>query len=103
MNGVKDKKELRKRRWTITSFFFLSGLLTASWSSRIPDVQQKFFLNDAAWGTVLAALPVGQISGLFIAPWLVSRLGTQRAMTACGLLASVLLCLLGLSAGSNQL
>ncbi|MFL5742314.1 MAG: MFS transporter [Flavisolibacter sp.] len=103
MNVHKDKTDLREKRWRISAFFFLSGLITASWSSRIPDVQQKLFLNDAAWGTVLAALPCGLITGLFVAPFLVSRFGTQKTMVACGLLASILLCLLGISAGTNQL
>jgi hypothetical protein len=52
-----------KQRWVTGVFFFLAGILAATWSSRIPDVQHKLALNDAAWGTVLVAMPIGLVAG----------------------------------------
>jgi hypothetical protein len=47
-----------KERWITAIFFGLSGILSATWSSRIPDIQQKLGLNNTAWGAVLFALPL---------------------------------------------
>jgi hypothetical protein len=51
-----------KQRWSVAGFFFLSGILTATWNARIPDVQQNLLLNNAQWGTVLVALPAGLVT-----------------------------------------
>jgi len=86
-----------KKRWITAGFFFLTGLITASWSSRIPDIQQKLGLGDAAWGTVLAALPLGLVSGMLVSSWLVERYGTKRVMLVSCIVCSLFLCLLGLA------
>lgn len=85
-------------RWTTTMFFILSGLLTASWSSRIPDMQRYLQLSNAAWGTVLFAMPVGQVAGLMGTGWLLARFGVRRALTA----ATILLALVLVGAGASQ-
>src|SRR4051812_48115303 len=90
-------EEKRKQRKTTAVFFFLSGIMTATWSSRIPDVQQKLGLNDASWGTVLVAVPVGQVTGLLFSSWLVTKFGSRRTVTAACIIASVLLFLLGIA------
>ena len=64
MNDHALVAERKKQRWFITVFFFISGILSASWSSRIPDIQQKLQLSNAALGTVLFALPAGLVVGL---------------------------------------
>jgi len=77
---MRDKVR-RKLRWQVSGFFFISGLLTASWNSRIPDVQQKLQLTDGAWGTVLVALPAGMVTGLIVSSLLIARFGTARVTT----------------------
>ena len=79
----------------VAGFFLLSGILTATWNARIPDVQQGLGLNDAAWGTVLVALPAGLVTGLFLSSWLVAHFGTLRVTLVTSLLACLLLLLLG--------
>jgi MFS family permease len=95
-----DKK---KRRLITTIFFFISGIITASWSSRIPDVQHKLHMNNAVWGTVLFALPAGLVTGLVLSSWLVARFGTQKVMITTSILVAVLLCFLGLSSFRAEL
>ena len=84
-----------RQRWMVAGFFLLSGILTATWNARIPDVQQGLGLNDAAWGTVLVALPAGLVTGLFLSSWLVAHFGTLRVTLVTSLLACLLLLLLG--------
>lgn len=94
----------RKRRRLITAvYFFLSGIITASWSSRIPDVQQKLGLDNAAWGSVLFALPVGLVTGLLLSSWLVARFGTTLIMIIGLVVSCLLLCTLGFAGERVQL
>ena len=98
-----DIAQRKQKRWITTVFFFLAGILSATWSSRIPDVQQKMKLNDAAWGTVLVALPIGLVTGLLVSSWLVARFGTQKIMVVGSILSSLLLILLGIAGVRFQL
>lgn len=87
---------LKRQNWLIVAgFFFLSGLLAATWNARIPDVQDSTGLNNAAWGMVLVALPAGLVTGLFLSGWLVARFGATMISIITCLLASVLLAALG--------
>ncbi len=47
-------------RLSVSTFYFLQGLVFASWASRIPDIKSALGLNDADLGSVLFAVPVGQ-------------------------------------------
>jgi len=91
---MRDKVR-RKLRWQVSGFFFISGLFTASWNSRIPDIQQKLQLTDGAWGTVLVSLPAGMVTGLIISSLLIARFGTARVTTVSAVVACILLALLG--------
>lgn len=103
MQAAADIKDRQRRRYITAIYFFLSGIITASWSSRIPDVQQKLRLDDAAWGSVLFLLPVGLVTGLLLSSWLVSRFGTTVIMIAGCTISCILLSLLGMAGGQLQL
>ena len=52
----------RKRvRFAISLFYFGQGVVFASWASRIPDVKSALALSDAELGSILLALPMGQL------------------------------------------
>lgn len=93
----------RRERWLTAVFFLLSGLVSATWASRIPDVQQQFRLNDAQWGQVLFALPAGLITGLPVSSWLVARFGSRNMRITGGILFSLMLCMLGVASQVWQL
>ena len=95
-NNMQTQEKSKQRKITAV-FFFLSGIMTATWSSRIPDVQHRLGLNDAAWGTVLVAVPAGQVSGLLFSSWLVTRFGSKRTVAAACVIASLLLFSLGVA------
>jgi MFS family permease len=84
-----------KQRWVTGVFFFLAGILAATWSSRIPDVQHKLALNDAAWGTVLVAMPIGLVAGMLVSSWLVTRFGPKKITIVSCFTACLVLALLG--------
>lgn len=104
ITAVEASLQPRRRRRLITAiYFFLSGIITASWSSRIPDVQQKLQLDDAVWGSVLFALPVGLVTGLLLSSWLIARFGTSVLMVLGCIVSCTLLAGLGFAGERVQL
>ncbi|MCU7551449.1 MFS transporter [Chitinophagaceae bacterium LB-8] len=93
----------RRERVITAVFFFLSGLVAATWSSRIPDVQHHLQLNDAQWGRVLFTIYAGLICGLPISSWLVSRFGSRTIMVTGGIIYSLVLGILGIADSTWQL
>ncbi|MGE5519487.1 MAG: MFS transporter [Candidatus Dadabacteria bacterium] len=98
---VEEEKVLarRRERWRMIGFFVLSGILTAAWSSRIPAIQHKLQLNNASLGTVLFSIPIGLVSGLVAASWLVASFGARKVTLLSCLTTGVFLILAGLSPG----
>lgn len=85
-----------KQRWINLVFFFLSGIVTATWASRIPDVQNKLGLNDAQWGVVLFSLPLGLVTAMPLSSWVIAKYGARKIMVLSSLLFAVILFLLPL-------
>lgn len=79
-------------RLAVSLFFFIQGVVFATWTNRIADLKAALQLSDAALGNVLFAIPVGQMMAMYVSAWLINRFGSRRMLT----LASVLypLCLL---------
>ncbi|HTI10147.1 MAG TPA: MFS transporter [Puia sp.] len=85
----------RIRRIAVSSFFFLAGLCFSSWASRIPDIQLKLHLDNAALGAVLLGLPTGLLTSLPLAGWLVAKFGSKPIATFAALLYAFTLPVLG--------
>ncbi len=64
-------------RIAISVYFFFLGFLFSSWASRIPDIKDRFNLNDAELGSVLFMLPLGALVSLPMSGWLVARAGSK--------------------------
>ena len=67
-------------RIAVSVFFFCQGLAFASWTSRIPDIKTKLHLNEAALGTILLALPIGQLCTMPLSGRLVTRFGSKYVL-----------------------
>ena len=67
----------RIHRIAVSAWFFLAGLCFFSWASRIPNIQNKLHLDNAALGGVLLGLPAGLIVSLPLAGWLVAKVGSR--------------------------
>ncbi|HMH34686.1 MAG TPA: MFS transporter [Puia sp.] len=90
-------------RIAVSSFFFLAGLTFSSWASRIPDIQAKLHLNNAALGAVLLGLPAGLLISLPIAGWLVAKFGSRPIAIGAALLYACTLPMLGFVQNKGQL
>ncbi len=93
----------RYYRIAVSIFFFIQGITFASWASRIPDIKNLLHLSDGGLGGVLLALPVGQMSGLALSSYLVSRFGSKIMLTIAALLYPGALVLIGTATGVWQL
>ena len=74
---VPDKKRIRL---AVALIYFSMGLSFASWASRIPDIKTALHLNDAMFGSILFALPVGQFLMMPFSGKLVTRFGSRKIM-----------------------
>jgi len=72
-----DKKRIRL---AVALVYFSMGLCFASWASRIPDIKTALNLNDAMFGSILFALPVGQFLMMPFSGKLVTRFGSRKVM-----------------------
>ena len=70
----------RQIRIAVSSFFFSLGLCFASWASRIPDIKTTLHLNDAALGSILLALPAGQLTAMPFSGRLVTHFGSKKVL-----------------------
>jgi MFS family permease len=93
----------RIHRIAVSSFFFLAGVCFASWASRIPDIQSKLHLTNAALGGVLLSLPVGLMVSLPVAGFLVARYGSRVVLICAAALYACTLPLLGFAQSATQL
>lgn len=73
------KQYTRKRiRQAIFVLYFCMGICFSSWASRIPDIKNTLGMDDAAWGTILLMIPIGQICGMSISGFMVSKIGSRK-------------------------
>ena len=77
-----SRKALRHRLWALFTFFFLPGLLMASWASRTPAIRDVLSVSTAEMGAVLFGLSVGSMSGILSSAWLVKRFGARKVIRA---------------------
>lgn len=93
----------KRARLAITLFFFISGFGFSTWASRIPAIQEKLNLSDAALGSVLFALPLGLMLTLPVTGLLLQRFSSKTIMFAGAVLFNLMLCLIGFSTHTWQL
>jgi MFS family permease len=74
---IQSKKRIRL---AVAMVYFCMGLCFASWASRIPDIKSALHLNDAMFGSILFALPVGQFLMMPFSGKLVTRYGSRRVL-----------------------
>ncbi|WP_312948668.1 MFS transporter [Superficieibacter sp.] len=74
------RKALQLRTWALFMFFFIPGLLMASWASRTPAIRDVLSVSTAEMGIVLFGLSIGSMSGILCSAWLVKRYGTRKVI-----------------------
>jgi MFS family permease len=81
LNPTQTEPNLKRVRIAVALVYFSMGLCFASWASRIPDIKTALHLNDAMFGTILFALPVGQFLMMPFSGKLVTRFGSRKVLT----------------------
>lgn len=71
-------KALMHRTWALFAFFFLPGIVMASWATRTPAIRDTLSVSTAGMGIVLFGLSIGSMSGILCSGWLVKRYGTHN-------------------------
>lgn len=87
-------------RLAIFCLYFCTGICFSSWASRIPDIKITLGLGDAAWGTILLMIPIGQICGMTISGLLISKAGSKRIFPIA--LTGYVLALLAIGISSTE-
>ena len=90
---------LGRSRLAVSSFYFTMGMVFASWASRIPDIQEKLALTDGQLGTILFAIPCGQLSMMAVSGYLVNRYGSRGALVISTLMYALVLTMIPLAPG----
>lgn len=62
--------------------FFVNGMTFASWSPRLPEIQERLDVSDTALGVTLVGMGVGGLAASLSSGWMVDRFGS-RTMTVC--------------------
>ncbi len=94
---------LNRIRWGVSMFYFGMGLCFSSWASRIPTIKADLQLSDGELGTILLALPIGQLTMMFFSGKLVTRFGSDRILPFSALLYAFSLTTIGLAQNAWQL
>jgi MFS family permease len=97
------KSYLNRVRLATSLFFFGMGFCFATWASRIPDIKSVLQLSEAALGSLLFAIPVGQLVAMPFSGKIVTHYGSRNISILGLLLYGICLTLLGLAATSWQL
>jgi MFS family permease len=91
------QRSLRARRTSISLYFFFYGFIFASWASRIPNIQQRLALTEAALGAVLLAMPVGSFITLPFSGYFTSKWGSRKVVMIASTVYALLLVGIGYS------
>ena len=94
---------LNRIRWAVSMFYFGMGLCFATWASRIPDIKTTLQLSEGDLGTILFALPLGQLLIMPFSGKLVSRFGSHRMLVFSLLFYVFSMTNLGLATNAWQL
>lgn len=94
---------LNRIRWAVSVFYFGMGLCFATWASRIPDIKTSLHLSEGALGTILFALPLGQLIVMPFSGKLVTRFGSHKVLIVALSMYVVSMTNLGLATAAWQL
>lgn len=67
-------------RLGVAAIFFLTGLVFATWSARVPDIKHGLGLDDSGLAIAFIGMNAGAIAGLQVGGLVVPRLGSRRVL-----------------------
>lgn len=90
-------QKLFHTRIGISFFYLVSGLIFASWASRIPDIKTLLHLTDGDLGKVLFAIPTGQLTMMFLSGYLVNKFGSRITLLISIIIYAIVLVFISFS------
>ncbi|MEO6174681.1 MAG: MFS transporter [Flavobacterium circumlabens] len=94
---------LNRIRFAVGMFYFGMGLSFATWASRIPDIKTALHLTEGDLGSILFALPVGQLVIMPFSGKMVTKFGSHRILIFSLIMYVLCLANLGLATTVLQL
>lgn len=94
---LSDLSDLVRKRVAVAAYYFVPGLVFASWASCIPDVKYLLHLNNGQLGSILLAIPLGQLLMMGFSGVLVSKLGSKKMLVVAEVLYAAVLFAMGCS------
>ncbi|MEN2398310.1 MFS transporter [Flavobacterium sp. MC2016-06] len=92
---------LNRIRFAVGMFYFGMGLSFATWASRIPDIKTALHLTEGDLGSILFALPLGQLIIMPFSGKMVTKFGSHRILIFS--LIMYVLCLINLGLATTAL
>ncbi len=75
-------REVRAAQVAVVAVFFAHGVLFASWAAHIPHVKARLGADNGTLGIALLGTPMGSVSAIVVAGYLVPRIGSRRVVQA---------------------
>ncbi|PWB26694.1 MFS transporter [Flavobacterium sp. HTF] len=94
---------LNRIRFAVGMFYFGMGLSFATWASRIPDIKTALHLTEGDLGSILFALPMGQLVVMPFSGKMVTKFGSHRILIFSLIMYVLCLANLGLATTALQL
>lgn len=94
---------LSRIRIAVGMFYFGMGLSFATWASRIPDIKTALHLTEGDLGSILFALPMGQLIIMPFSGKMVTKFGSHRILVFSLIMYVLCLANLGLATTALQL
>jgi MFS family permease len=80
--GQVSDQRVRWARIGAAACFLLTGVISASWASRVPAIKDGLGLSDGQFAIALLGLEAGAVLGLQLGGLVVPRTGSRRALFA---------------------
>ncbi len=94
---METNKDLRRKRLAVAAYYFVPGVVFASWASRIPDVKHILHLSNGQLGSVLFAIPIGQLLMMAFSGVLVNKFGSKKMLVLSEIVYAAVLVGIGTS------
>ena len=78
--GHISEQRTRRARIGAAACFLLTGVISASWASRVPAIKDGLALSDGQFAMALLGLEAGAVLGLQLGGLVVPRTGSRRAL-----------------------
>jgi fucose permease len=75
-------RQIRAAQVAVAGVFFAHGILFASWAAHIPHVKARLGIDNGTLGIALLGTPIGSVSAIVLAAYLVPRVGSRRVVQA---------------------